>query len=159
VCEEYAKETIDFLKIDVESHEREVLEGGDWGRYRPRVVLIEATQPDHWEQILLTSDYLFALFDGLNRYYVRVEDSELLPLLKVPVNLFDQFEPYEYIQPIQELRQALEATQAKLEIAEARLAPLENLGPVAIGVAQRLRRVSARFPRLASAAKRVVPLA
>ena len=28
VCELYAGETIDFLKIDVESHEREVLEGG-----------------------------------------------------------------------------------------------------------------------------------
>ena len=28
VCEQYAGQTIDFLKIDVESHEREVLEGG-----------------------------------------------------------------------------------------------------------------------------------
>ena len=92
VCEQYARQTIDFLKIDVESHEREVLEGGDWVRYRPRVVLIEATRPDDWEHILSSSDYLFALFDGLNRFYVRAEDSELLPLLKVPVNLFDHFE-------------------------------------------------------------------
>ncbi len=156
VCEQYAGQTIDFLKIDVESQEREVLEGGDWGRYRPRVVLIEATRPDNWEHILSASDYLFALFDGLNRFYVRAEDSELLPLLKVPVNLFDHFEPYEYLRPIQELRQALEATQAQLEAARACLAPFEDLGPIAIGVAHRLRRMSTRYPRLASAAKRVI---
>ena len=163
VCEQYASQTIEFLKIDVEGHEREVLEGGNWGRYRPRVVLIEATRPDNWEHILLSSDYLFALFDGLNRFYVRAEDSQLLQLLKVPVNLFDDFEPYEYLRPIQELRQALEATQARLEAvdtqletARACLAHFEELGPIAIGVARRIRRISARSPRLASLAKRVI---
>jgi len=118
VCEQHAGQTIDFLKIDVESHEREVLEGGDWGRYRPRVVLIEATRPatnipcyEHWEPLLLAADYLFAFFDGLNRYYVRAEDRQFLPLLSVPANIFDEFEPYKYHQPIQELRHALEASQ------------------------------------------------
>ena len=109
--------------------------GGDWVRYRPRVVLIEANRPDNWEHILSSSDYLFALFDGLNRFYVRAEDSELLPLLKVPVNLFDHFEPWEYVRPIQELRQALEAMEAQLEAARACLAPFEDLGPISIGVA------------------------
>ena len=84
VCEQHAAPTIDFLKIDVEGHEREVLEGADWGRFRPRVVLVEATRPDtsipshdDWEALLLAADYLFAFFDGLNRYYLRVEDREL----------------------------------------------------------------------------------
>ncbi len=78
VCEEYAGRTVDFLKIDVESYERQVLEGADWGRHRPRVVVIEATRPatsapsyEHWEPLLLAAEYLFACFDGLNRYYVR----------------------------------------------------------------------------------------
>ena len=78
VCEQYAGATIEFLKIDVESYEREVLEGADWSRYRPRVVLVEATRPgtnipshEHWEPLLLAADYLFSFFDGLNRYYVR----------------------------------------------------------------------------------------
>ena len=29
-CEQYALEPIDLLKIDVEGHERQVLEGADW---------------------------------------------------------------------------------------------------------------------------------
>ena len=77
LCEQYADRTIDFLKIDVEGFEQEVLEGADWSRYRPRVVVVEATRPttniasyEHWEPILLAADYLFAFFDGLNRYYV-----------------------------------------------------------------------------------------
>ena len=47
VCERYAPRTIDFLKVDVESYEREVLEGADWSHFRPRVVVVEATSPRH----------------------------------------------------------------------------------------------------------------
>jgi FkbM family methyltransferase len=192
VCEQHAGPAIDFLKIDVESHEREVLEGADWGRYRPRVVLVEATWPatnipsyEHWEPLLLEADYLFAFFDGLNRYYVRAEERQLLPLLAVPVNVFDQYEIYEYQQQIQELRhtseasrQSLETTLAARDIAQTRLdeaqnalaemrraleatqaqlAPFQELGPIAIGVARRLRRMSRQSPRLASIAKRMIP--
>jgi len=212
VCEQYAGRTIDFLKIDVESHEREVLEGADWSRYRPRVVLVEATRPttnipsyEHWEPLLLAADYLFAFFDGLNRYYVRTEDRPLLPLLGVPANVFDEFEIYEYHRRIQDLRHAFEAsqesrgrtqtalddaqaalgeaqnalmrmrqalddsqialqglrtqfeaTQAQLEATRARLAPFQELGPIAISLARRLRRMSSRSPRLASIAKRII---
>jgi FkbM family methyltransferase len=194
VCEKYVGQTIDFLKIDVESCEREVLEGGDWHRYRPRVVLIEATLPatnvpchDQWESLLLEAHYLFAFFDGLNRYYVREEDRELLPVLGVPANVFDDFEPFEYHQPIQDLRQALEATREScvsiqsslddarmalgesqralaetrhaLEETQARLVPFENWGPTTIGVARRLRHISIRFPRLASVVKRILRVA
>lgn len=102
VCEQYAPETIDFLKIDVESHEREVLEGADWKRFRPRVVVIEATRPNttipchhDWEPILLGNDYLYAAFDGLNRFYVRSEDRDLASILAVPANVMDQFETFE----------------------------------------------------------------
>jgi FkbM family methyltransferase len=88
VCEQYALEPIDLLKIDVEGHERQVLEGADWGRWRPRVVVIEATVPmsatpnhEQWEHLLLDAGYLFATFDGLNRFYVRPEDQGLAQLL------------------------------------------------------------------------------
>lgn len=105
VCEEHAGATIDFLKIDVESFEREVIVGGDWVRFRPRVVLVEATRPttsipshEEWEPLLLSNGYLFAFFDGLNRYYVRAEDSDLLPTLAVPANVLDDFETYEHFE-------------------------------------------------------------
>jgi FkbM family methyltransferase len=122
VCEQHAAPTIDFLKIDVEGHEREVLEGADWGRFRPRVVLVEATRPDtsipshdDWEALLLAADYLFAFFDGLNRYYLRVEDRELLPLLSVPVNVLDGFIPFEYHDRIQHLQRQVQELQLLVE--------------------------------------------
>ena len=73
----------------------EVIEGGDWGRWRPRVILIEDMWPDQWEEhLILAADYLFAVFDGLNRYYVRAEDRHLLPALCAPVNFLDDYIPY-----------------------------------------------------------------
>lgn len=84
VCAAHCPGPIDFLKIDVEGWEREVIEGGDWARFRPRVVVVEATKPNStepthqgWEPLLLGHRYLFAWFDGLNRYYVREEDRAL----------------------------------------------------------------------------------
>lgn len=92
--------TIDFLSVDVEGHEQQVLLSNDWRRWRPRVVVVEATQPlrttpvhDRWEAILLTADYLFAFFDGLNRYYVRLEDRQLCAVLSTPANVFDSYLP------------------------------------------------------------------
>lgn len=85
VCEKHCDGRIDFMKIDVEGWERQVLEGGDWKQFRPRVLLIEATKPNStepnwhdWEPFLLARDYLFAYFDGLNRFYVAREDAVLL---------------------------------------------------------------------------------
>jgi hypothetical protein len=250
VCEQHGGGTIDFLKIDVESHEREVLEGADWGRDRPRVVVVEATRPqssipsyEDWEPILLAADYLFAFFDGLNRYYVRAEDRYLVPVLQVPANVFDEYQIHEYCWQIEDLRRALGASQesagrtqsaldaaraeydqaqaaiaetrrawgdtraalqglrarfdatlfqlaaansqlgaahayldvtrgqlgatcdqlgaahAQLEATRVRLAPFLELGPIALGVARRLRRMSCHSPRLASIAKRMIRLA
>lgn len=100
ICAAHVRGPIDFLKIDVEGHEKAVIEGADWSRWRPRVLVVEATEPNSprpshqaWEPLLLTAGYLFALFDGLNRFYVREEDRELLPVLSVPANVFDDFIP------------------------------------------------------------------
>jgi len=127
VCEDHVgDQTISFLSIDVEGQERNVLEGADFGRWRPRVVVVEATQPrttipthDQWEPILLKADYLFAAFDGLNRYYVRSEDQELAEVLAVPVNVNDDYVPYELSKQIEHYRWALEATQRQLASARA----------------------------------------
>jgi FkbM family methyltransferase len=98
VFAEYQPPQIDFLSIDVEGHERRVIRGNNWTRWRPRVVVVEATEPLHrrptyggWEAVLLTAGYLFAHFDGLNRYYVRHEDEELLPAFAAPANVFDEY--------------------------------------------------------------------
>jgi FkbM family methyltransferase len=108
----HADRAIDFLSIDVEGLEREVLAGGDWQRWRPRVVLLEATRPNttepmhqDWEPLLLEAGYLFAYFDGLNRFYVRAEEPALLEGFRVPVNICDNFVHFHYSKQVEALRE------------------------------------------------------
>jgi FkbM family methyltransferase len=87
LCAEHAPAVIDFLKVDVEGHEAEVLAGNDWTRFRPRVALIEAVEPitnedsaHRFEPLLLQARYKPAFNDNLNRWYVAEEQAaQLLP--------------------------------------------------------------------------------
>ncbi|MBX6313215.1 MAG: FkbM family methyltransferase [Isosphaeraceae bacterium] len=121
VCEQYAPGTIDFLKIDVESHERAVIAGGDWRRWRPRVVVIESTGPEGWSGPLLEASYLAATCDGLNTYFIREEDRDLLPRLARPVGVFDDYIPHEHHQALEDLRQQLGVIRAQLDQAQFEL--------------------------------------
>ena len=152
LCEEHVDRTIDFLSVDVEGLERQVLAGGDWERWRPRVVLVEATQPrttipthEEWEPILLEANYLFAAFDGLNRWYVRAEDSELVPMLATPANVLDDYVPYEYSRQIESCRWQLETNQRQLAAAEA---INQTLTAEAHAFAQQLQIVRDHYSRL-----------
>jgi FkbM family methyltransferase len=88
LCELHNVGPIDFLKVDVEGAEADVLQGGDWRRFRPKVVVVEAVAPgsgepawDGWEPWLLAQGYCFALFDTLNRFYVAQEHPDILARL------------------------------------------------------------------------------
>ncbi len=99
VCEQHAPRAIHFLKIDVEGGEASVLRGADFTRFRPWIVVVEATAPGttvqnhaEWEPILLDAAYHFVWFDGLNRFYVADEHHTELDLhFEVPPNVFDDF--------------------------------------------------------------------
>lgn len=85
LCERHAVSRIDFLKVDVEGAEADVLAGNDWRRFRPRVVVCEAIAPlsnepnwQVWEPFLLEQGYEFCLFDQLNRFYVAKEATDVL---------------------------------------------------------------------------------
>jgi hypothetical protein len=106
---------VDFLKIDVEGAERAVIEGADWTRHRPRVLVVEATEPgspkpthEQWEPMLLDAGYRCALFDGLNRFYGRADDADVLAALAAPANVFDEYEPFGHAR----LREEFAAAQA-----------------------------------------------
>jgi FkbM family methyltransferase len=142
LCEEHADRPIDFLKVDVEGHEREVLVGADWGRWRPRVVVVENAWPERWEPLLLNADYQLAAADPLNRYYVRGEDRQLAPVLAEPIGPVDDFIPYWYVRAFRE--------------AEGVLNRCEGFGPNALKVACWLHGLARRFPRLASAYRRAL---
>jgi len=106
LCERHAPAVIDFLKIDVEGAEREVLLGGDWRRFRPKVVVLEALAPvtmapawEAWEPLLTTQGYRFAFFDSLNRYYVAEEHAALTERLAAPQPSYAGVIPFRQFKP------------------------------------------------------------
>ncbi|HWD23897.1 MAG TPA: FkbM family methyltransferase [Acidimicrobiales bacterium] len=97
VLEDLGNPLVDFLKIDVEGAEREVILGIDLEVHRPRVIVVEAVEPyslvpsfEGFESLILEHRYQLASNDGINRYYVRDEDVDLVPLL-VPANAVDDY--------------------------------------------------------------------
>ena len=101
VCEEHVRGEIHFLKIDVEGFEGDVLRGMDFARWRPWVLVIEATLPNSretnhasWEDLVTGQRYRFAWFDGLNRWYVAEEHPELMQHFGIQPNVFDAYISY-----------------------------------------------------------------
>jgi FkbM family methyltransferase len=84
LCRTHALREIDFLKVDVEGAEADVLKSNDWKTFRPKAVVIEAIAPgsnepswQDWEPFLLAQGYSFMLFDTLNRFYVAEEAKDV----------------------------------------------------------------------------------
>ncbi|MCA9331804.1 FkbM family methyltransferase [Candidatus Saccharibacteria bacterium] len=70
----YKLTEIDFLKIDVEGFENEVLHSNDWKIFRPKVICIEANHRDEdWSKFIISQKYTCIIFDGLNEYYIDNE--------------------------------------------------------------------------------------
>lgn len=105
ICQQYCSgKEIDFMNIDVEGMENEILLGADFNSFRPLVLITESTIPNtvpdfskpfkhkNWEEtdnILTAQGYLFAYFNGLNRFYVRKENKELIEFFRIPVGMYD----------------------------------------------------------------------
>jgi FkbM family methyltransferase len=116
--------TVDFLKIDAEGFEKRILGATKWTSFRPRVLVIEAIRPavahldwdnpealrnwDSWEPLVLDAGYLFAWYDGLNRFYIRREDAELARRLVLPPGVYDELQFPE----IEAAKKAIEAAEA-----------------------------------------------
>lgn len=88
---------VDFLKIDVEGFEQDVLSGADFSKVAPTILVIEATIPnsqelcyEQWEALILDY-YEFFYFDGLNRFYSRKGYPLDKATVSTPPNVFDQF--------------------------------------------------------------------
>jgi FkbM family methyltransferase len=84
LCEAHAPASFEFLKVDVEGAEADVLRGADFTRFRPKVIVVEAIKPislqpawDEWEPLLGRHGYSYVWDDELNRYYVADEARAL----------------------------------------------------------------------------------
>jgi hypothetical protein len=73
-----------------------VLFGGDWERFRPKLIVVEALAPytlapafDQWEPFLARHGYGYVWFDSLNRYYLAQEAGELAACFTTAAATFD----------------------------------------------------------------------
>ena len=159
---------VHFLKVDVEGFEKAVIEGNDWRKCRPWVVVVEATLPmlpemsyQSWEPMLLNVGYLFAYADGLNRFYLAQEHEALLPGFKYPPNVFDDFKlaaqlnPEERLVPSEvENRAQVSEVHGLRQFAEARMAQVE--AECRAKIAEERFRLQVAESRAQEAAERVV---
>lgn len=120
ICATYARQEIHFLKIDVEGAEERVLRGASLKRYRPWIVIAEATIPLSSERCdtgmtnyLREAGYAHVYFDGLNSFYLAEEHRRLSVYFDRPPNPFDH-----YISP--ERRESI-ALRAEIESVKGSL--------------------------------------
>jgi FkbM family methyltransferase len=70
--------TINFLKVDVEGYEYEVLCSNDWTKYRPEVLCVEANHViNDWHDLLQKANYKLVFNDGLNEYFIDAKKPNL----------------------------------------------------------------------------------
>jgi FkbM family methyltransferase len=106
LCELYAPPTFEFLKVDVEGAEPDVLLNGEWQRFRPQVVIVEALAPytlapafEQWEPFLARHGYRYVMFDSLNRYYLAEEANGLAHCFETAPSSFDEKLQFRNVKP------------------------------------------------------------
>jgi FkbM family methyltransferase len=107
---------IHFLSIDAEGSEAGVLQSIDLQKWRPWILVVEATAPnstrpsfEDWDDLVRGAGYQFCLFDGLSRFYVADERAaELGGSLTAPANVGDNYTTWRH----REMEQALEEADA-----------------------------------------------
>ncbi len=120
-----APDDIHFMVVDTEGTEADVLSSIDLTRWRPWILVVEATEPlttapshSAWEPALLAAGYELCLFDGISRFYVAAEHADRLRApLSYPANVLDGYTPYHWHQREQEfaaLRHSHEETLEQL---------------------------------------------
>lgn len=124
---------IHWMKIDVEGFEASVLSSWHGLSRLPWIVVVESTVPlsqeqthHEWEHMLLAKGYQFVFFDGLNRFYVSPDHSELIDSFQSPPNIFDGFvlsgkasHPFYSLVEMRALQIEMKAAQAEAKAEQA----------------------------------------
>ena len=121
ILEEASSPPVDLLKVDVEGYELKALASNDWSRFRPRLILVEATfpetairRPDQVTPFLAGHGYRHVFFDGLNDYYAEAGFDLPGEAFDRPVNVFDRFVTAGHAE-LRRAREFLAAQVASLE--------------------------------------------
>lgn len=122
----FSQKSFEFLKIDVEGFELEVINGIDLHRYRPDVILCEVTETNtsiktpffmQLCQAIETYGYKRVHFDGLNQWWISRESfDELEHHFVLPPGVMDSviLAPYSGFA----VRKQLNAAQDQLKVTE-----------------------------------------
>jgi FkbM family methyltransferase len=140
--------TIHFCKIDVEGSERDVLAGFELRRWRPWILVIEATEPNRprsshqlWEHSVIEAGYRFCLFDGVNRFYVHSDKvDDFADKLSYPACIFDEA----FVHVVSESQRAREFERLVAETS-SRASELERVAAQASRRANELERENVVF--------------
>lgn len=151
VDEHLADLPVHFCKIDIEGAEAEALASADLTRWRPWVLVVEATRPnstqsthEEWESLVLAAGYEYCLFDGVSRYYVAEEHAkELGPTLSYPACALDGYIPAGMARvraDLKELHERMQQLQEAHHIATLRLQSVAALEAEIAGLRSELVR-------------------
>lgn len=88
ILDEYlpSKQKIDFMSVDVEGKDAEVLESNNWDQYRPTLVVVEdnAPQPEHSEVVAMMKSFGYEMcaqnvivLGKVTEYFLIDQRSEL----------------------------------------------------------------------------------
>jgi len=132
ILAKYSNGPIHFMNIDVEGAELDVLRGLDLSTWRPWIILIEATIPtteipcfEESESLIVSSNYEFVYFDGLNRFYVAKEHGELLKSFCAPPNIFDHYVLSRQVDDQRDLEAKEKVIQAQNSVIQSQNRELE----------------------------------
>lgn len=116
---------IDFLKIDVEGTEMDVLKGCDFSRHRPKIIVLESKMPvtiaminrvdevpdraQDYARYLAPHRYDQVYHDGLNAYFLARQHGDLARHFTRPPGIFDRFTHAASIRPYAEKLAKLKA--------------------------------------------------
>jgi len=101
---------LDFLAVDVEGHEIEVLRGFDFARWRPRLMLIEDLVLDlSLHRFMVAHGYKWVRRTDINSWYVPVD----FPMPVSPLGRWQFFRKYYLGTPVRRMREALRRVRAR----------------------------------------------
>lgn len=122
---------IDFMKIDTEGLEYEVIVGNDWHKYRPVMLCIEAnhtTVDRDWRKKLREYRYSIVYEDGLNEYYLDDDHSYRKNNFSYVEDMLlkNQIMPYHVQNKIWELEAAIRDKDVRLELQKIHAKQLQK---------------------------------